>query len=100
MKPFGMGSSYGQQSESQPTQQDNQNDMLEVYKWKLSFDGYRDKMPQYYNDYVNSYLKFLQMDQALLLPSFERLLFDQNRVLASIVKELRQRKSQADARHE
>lgn len=36
--------------------------MLAVYKWKLSFDSYRDKLPQYYNDYLNSYLKFLQMD--------------------------------------
>ena len=74
--------------------------MLEVYKWKLSFDGYRDKLPQYFNDYINSYLKFLQMDQALLLPSFERLLFDQNRMLASLVKDLRQKQHQTDNKHE
>ena len=53
----------------------NQN-MLEVYRWKLSFDSYRSKLPQYFNDYINSYLKFLQMDQALLLPAYERILFD------------------------
>lgn len=50
--------------------------MLEVYRWKLNFDSYRSKLPQYYNDYINSYLKFLQMDQALLLPAYERILFD------------------------
>jgi len=50
--------------------------MLEVYKWKLNFDSYRDKLPRYYNDYMNSYLKFLQVDQALLQPSYERLLFE------------------------
>jgi len=33
--------------------------MLEVYRWKLSFDSYGSNMPQYYNDYLNSYLKFL-----------------------------------------
>lgn len=56
--------------------------MLEVYRWKLSFDSYSSKLPQYYNDYLNSYLKFLQMDQALLLPAYERIFFDQNRLLA------------------
>ena len=68
---------------------DQQSNLLEVYKWKLAFDGYRDRLPQYYNDCINSYLKFLQMDQALLLPSFERLLFDQNRLLGSLVKDVR-----------
>ena len=55
---------------------DKDETMLEVYRWKLSFDGYRDKLPQYYNDYLNSYLKYLQMDQALLLPPYERILYD------------------------
>ena len=36
--------------------------MYEVYKWKLGFDSYRDSLPQFYNDYINSYLKFLQMN--------------------------------------
>ena len=79
---------------------EKQTNLLEVYKWKLAFDGYRDKLPQYYNDYINSYLKFLQMDQALLLPSYERLLFDQNRLLGGLVKELRQKQGQIDAKHE
>jgi hypothetical protein len=65
--------------------------MYEVYKWKLGFDTYRDSLPQFYNDYINSYLKFLQMNQSLLLPSSERQLFEQNKLLASIVKEIRQR---------
>lgn len=42
---------------SMPSESDQT--MLEVYKWKLNFDSYRDKLPQYYNDYLNSYLKFL-----------------------------------------
>ena len=74
--------------------------MLEVYKWKLSFDSYRDKLPPYYNDYLNSFLKFLQMDQALLLPSSERVLFDQNRLLASLVKESWQQQHLIDTKHE
>ena len=40
------------------------------------------------------------MDQALFLPSFERLLFDQNRMLAQLVKELRQKKVQIDTKHD
>ena len=75
---------------------DQQSNLLEVYKWKLAFDGYRDRLPQYYNDYMNSYLKFLQMDQALLLPNYERLLFDQNRMLGSLVKDVRQKQGQID----
>jgi len=64
--------------------------MLEVYRWKLNFDSYRSKLPQYYNDYINSYLKFLQMDQALLLAGgYERVLLEQNRLLGSLVKEMR-----------
>ena len=54
----------------------NDRNMLEVYKWKLSFDSYRDQLPAYYNDYMNSYMKFLQMDQSLLLPSYDRILMD------------------------
>ena len=74
--------------------------MYEVYKWKLGFDTYRDSLPQFYNDYINSYLKFLQMNPSLLLPSSERQLFEQNKLLASIVKEIRQRQYQMDMRHE
>lgn len=40
------------------------------------------------------------MDQALLLPSSERLLFDQNRLLASLVKDSWQKQHVADAKHE
>ena len=47
---------------SSSASKDQQSNLLEVYKWKLAFDGYRDRLPQYYNDYMNSYLKFLQMD--------------------------------------
>jgi len=35
------------------------NAMYEVFKWKLSFDNYRDRLPSFYNDYLNAYMKFL-----------------------------------------
>jgi hypothetical protein len=31
----------------------------EFYKWKIAFDKYRDCLPPYYNDYLNSYFKYL-----------------------------------------
>ena len=35
----------------------------EFYKWKIAFDKYRDCLPPYYNDYLNSYFKYLQIPQ-------------------------------------
>jgi len=32
---------------------------LEFYKWKIAFEKYKDGLPPYYNDYLNSYFKFL-----------------------------------------
>ena len=40
------------------------------------------------------------MDQALLLPAAERLLFESNRLLAQLVKDLRQKQHLADTKHE
>ena len=78
----------------------NDRNMLEIYKWKLSFDSYRDQLPSYLNDYMNSYIKFLQMDQALLLPAYERVLMEQNRHLAQFIKEIRQKQHALDTKHE
>lgn len=39
----------------------DQGNTYEFYKWKLAFDTYRDCLPLYYNDYFNSYFKYLQI---------------------------------------
>lgn len=39
----------------------DQSNMYEFYKWKLAFDSYKEGIPVYYNDYFNSFFKFLQI---------------------------------------
>ena len=39
----------------------DQINTYEFYKWKLALDTYRDGLPLYYNDYLNSYFKYLQI---------------------------------------
>lgn len=36
-------------------------------KWKLSYDAYKDKLPTLYNDYLNSFFKYLNVN-SLTLP--------------------------------
>lgn len=38
----------------------------EKTKWKLAFDKYLEKIPDYYNDYINSYLKHLRVPSLYL----------------------------------
>jgi hypothetical protein len=38
-----------------------QEELQEMYRWKLAFDTFKESLPAYYNDYVNSFIKFLQM---------------------------------------
>lgn len=67
--------------------------MYDFYKWKLSFDSYKESIPFYYNDYFNSFFKFLQIPQtsqmSIYSVSSERRLFEQNNILAQLVKDLR-----------
>ncbi len=42
---------------------DQQSSMYDFYKWKLAFDNYKEALPAYYNDYFNSFFKFLQIPQ-------------------------------------
>ena len=68
---------------------------LEFYKWKIAFDKYKDCLPPYYNDYLNSYFKYLQIPQEsvanLYLQPSERSIYEKNKNLVLIAKELRQR---------
>lgn len=47
-----------------------------MYRWKLAFDSYKDQLPGYFNDYLNSFIKFLQMSPTLLLQQTEARLFE------------------------
>jgi len=46
---------------SRKTFKGSQEEMQEMFRWKLAFDAYKDSLPVYYNDYLNSFIKFLQM---------------------------------------
>ncbi len=59
----------------------------EKTKWKLAFQKYIEKLPPYYNDYLNSYLKYLKAPQ-LLLPSSEQIILSRNSILTQLFKEL------------
>jgi lipopolysaccharide biosynthesis protein len=48
-----------------------QEELQEMYRWKLAFDAYKDQLPVYYYDYLNSFIKFLQMNPSLMLPPTE-----------------------------
>lgn len=54
--------------------------MYDFYKWKLAFDSYKEALPTYYNDYFNSFFKFLQIPQqgqvSIYSHSSERRLFE------------------------
>lgn len=39
----------------------DQANQYEFFKWKMAFDAYRESLPAYYNDYLNSFLKYLQV---------------------------------------
>ena len=39
--------------------QTDSGNIHEFYEWKLAFDQYREALPAFYNDYFNSYFKFL-----------------------------------------
>lgn len=58
-------------------------------KWKLSFQKYIEKLPAYYNDYINSYLKHVEAHD-LLLPQTDRVYFHNNNHLTQCVRELKQ----------
>ena len=49
----------------------NQQDLQDAYRWKLQFDSYRDNLPVFYNDYMNSYMKFLKLNASLQVQSTE-----------------------------
>lgn len=74
-----------------------------MYRWKLAFDAYKDSLPAYYNDYVNSFIKFLQMSPQLLLPTTDQRLFEgstANRQLHSLAQDLKHKQKSLDASHE
>jgi hypothetical protein len=80
-----------------------QEELQEMYRWKLSFDGYKDSLPAYYNDYLNSFIKFLQMSPALLLPPTEQRLFEatgQSRYLLTQVQEIKHKQKSTEMAHE
>ena len=39
------------------------NNIHEFLKWKLAFDQFREALPIYYTDYINSYLRHLNFPQ-------------------------------------
>jgi len=57
----------------------------------MAFEKFRNTLPSYYNDYLNSYLKYLGVQPVsnLQAPPSEKALFESNRQLAQIVKDLR-----------
>ncbi|CDW91762.1 UNKNOWN [Stylonychia lemnae] len=71
----------------------------EKTKWKLAFQKYIEKIPPYYNDYLNSYLKYLKADELLLTPT-DKIYFTNNQYLANAVRDLKFSIGQQEAHHE
>ena len=78
-----------------------ENNQYKKFKWKHSFDTYKDQLPAYYNDYLNTCLKFvdsklrgkLKIPQSqintLLLPDTESVYRQEARLLNELVKQIR-----------
>ena len=53
----------------------------EKTKWKLAWEKYIEKVPAYYNDYINNFLKFKNAP-TLYLPNTEKVYLANNKLLA------------------
>eukprot|EP00347_Sterkiella_histriomuscorum_P015237 403357791 len=71
----------------------------EKTKWKLAYQKYIEKLPTYYNEYINSYLKYLQAGD-LLLPQTDKIYFSNNQILSQAYRELKTIQSQQESSHE
>ena len=93
----------------------SQKNQYQKMKWKLRFDAFKERLPVYYNDYLNSCLKFVDSRlrssakksvelpsqiQSLMLTPCEQIYRNENRELHEIFKQVRKHQADLEYRDE